>query len=275
MTGIVTRFAPSPTGLLHLGHAFSALKAWTLSRGHEGRFILRIEDIDTGRCRRDYNDAIYRDLGWLGLTWETPVRLQSEHLADYSAALERLKHRDLVYPCFCTRRDIAAAANAPHGPDGPIYPGTCRNLDEEKRQNLMRSGRYAWRLDVKKSCQTTGALEWSDAYAGRVTATPQQLGDVVIARKDLGTSYHLAVTVDDALQGITDIVRGKDLFDSTHIHRLLQALLGLPTPRYHHHALILDGAGEKLSKRNDAQTLESLREAGRSAAEIREMLGFA
>lgn len=275
MTGIVTRFAPSPTGLLHLGHAYSALKAHAFARQHDGRFVLRIEDIDSGRCRPEYIEAIYRDLDWLGLAWEQPVRRQSEHLADYDAALDQLKQRGLVYPCFCTRRDIDAATSAPHGPDGPLYPGTCRNLDAEKRLNLMKTERYAWRLDVTKSCKTTGALDWQDADAGQVRADPQALGDVVIARKDLGTSYHLAVTVDDALQGISDIVRGEDLFAATHIHRLLQALLGLPTPHYHHHPLLLDATGARLSKRNSSQTIASLRDAGSSAAEIRQRLGFA
>jgi glutamyl-Q tRNA(Asp) synthetase len=266
----VTRFAPSPTGRLHLGHAYSALKAHDFARARGGRFLLRIEDIDQGRSREAFVNAIVEDLAWLGLDWERPIRRQSEHLADYAAALDRLQSMGLVYPCFCTRADIAAAASAPHGEDGPIYPGTCRGLSGSARAT---NAPHAWRLDVAKSCETTGPLTWSD-HGNTIAANPRRLGDVVVARKDAGTSYHLAVVVDDALQGVTDVVRGEDLFHATHVHRLLQALLGLPTPRYHHHRLLVGPDGRRLAKRDDAVTLAALRAAGDTPAAIRARLGI-
>jgi glutamyl-Q tRNA(Asp) synthetase len=202
------------------------------------------------------------------------VRRQSEHLGDYRAALDRLVGLGLAYPCFCTRADIAAAASAPHAGEA-LYPGTCRRLGDAERAARMATTRHAWRLDVEKSCQTTGPLDWIDADGGRVAAAPQRLGDAVIARKDAGASYHLAVVVDDALQGVTDVVRGEDLFEATHLHRLLQALLGLVAPRYHHHPLLLGDDGKRLAKRDRAQTLAAIRASGTTAEEVRRRLGFA
>jgi glutamyl-Q tRNA(Asp) synthetase len=272
----VTRFAPSPTGLLHLGHARSALVGWQAAQESGGRFLLRIEDIDVGRCREEFVSAIFEDLTWLGLTWKQPVRRQSQHFADYRAALDMLQQRGLIYPCFCTRADIAAASSAPHGPEGVIYPGTCRHLREDERQRRIEAGEaYALRLDAGKALALTGPLTWRDDQAGKVPADPLSLGDVVLARKDTPTSYHLSVTVDDHLQGITLVTRGVDLFHATHIHRLLQALLGYETPRYRHHALIVDSQGRRLAKRDRAMTLQALREQGFSPDEIRAQAGFA
>jgi glutamyl-Q tRNA(Asp) synthetase len=270
---VVTRFAPSPTGRLHLGHAFSSLTAFRFAEAHGGRFLLRIEDIDTGRCRAEFTDGIFEDLAWLGLAWETPVRRQSEHMADYAAALARLQALEVVYPCFCTRADIAAAATAPHGAQ-PLYPGTCRALDAETRARRMAEP-HAWRIDVIRATALAGPLSWHDATQGEIAATPEAEGDVVLARKDAGTSYHLSVTVDDALQGVTDVVRGEDLFSATHVHRLLQALLGLPTPHYHHHALLMGRDGKRLAKRDRAETLAELRARGVSSQAIKHQLGFA
>ncbi|MGH6931002.1 MAG: tRNA glutamyl-Q(34) synthetase GluQRS [Dongiaceae bacterium] len=272
---IVTRFAPSPTGHLHLGHAASALTGWTLARAGAGRFLLRIEDIDRARCRPEYESAILEDLAWLGLEWETPVRRQSEHMTDYRAALARLDQLALLYPCFCTRKDIAAATSAPHGPDGPIYPGTCRGLAADEQLARIAAGRsYAMRLDVAKAAALTGPLAWHERGQGKVAVNPGLFSDVVLARKDIAASYHLAVTVDDDLQGVTLVTRGQDLFEATHIHRLLQALLGLAEPEYHHHALLADDRGRRLAKRDDARSLRALRDAGHSPAEIRAMAGF-
>lgn len=279
-TDFVTRFAPSPTGLLHKGHAFSALMAYRAAKQANGRFLLRIEDIDQGRCRPEFVDAITQDLSWLGLKWEQPVRIQSEHFADYQTALQSLKNMGVVYPCFCTRREIQAeiakSPTAPHGPDGPLYPGTCRSLTSEVRQTRLEAGdTHAWRLDLLKALEQTGHdLSWHDEEEGEVRALPEELGDVVLARKDTPTSYHLAVVVDDALQGVTDIVRGVDLFHATHIHVVLQKLLGLPTPRYHHHKLLTDERGVRFAKRDKAATLKALRESGVSAETVTEELGF-
>lgn len=275
----VTRFAPSPTGHLHLGHAHSALFGWHAARAAQGRFLLRIEDIDPQRCRPEFVDDLLEDLAWLGLSWETPVRRQSEHLDDYRAALDRLRALGLVYPCFCTRKDIAAeiarAGHAPHGPDGPLYPGTCRTLPAPEREERMAAGHaYAWRLDVAAAMRRTGPLHWFDRGRGRQQATPGILGDVVLARKDTPTSYHLSVTVDDDLQGVTLVTRGEDLFFATHLHRLLQALLDLHVPEWHHHGLLTNERGERLAKRDRAQTLRSLREAGVGPAEVRALAGF-
>ncbi|MFN4282181.1 MAG: tRNA glutamyl-Q(34) synthetase GluQRS [Alphaproteobacteria bacterium] len=277
----VTRFAPSPTGLLHLGHAHSALFAWTAARAAGGRFLLRIEDIDGGRSRPEFEAALYEDLAWLGLSWPQPVRRQSEHLADYRVALDKLAARELLYPCFCTRRDIAdeiaRAGEAPHvGPDGPVYPGICRHLSAPEREARIAAGEpYALRLNMAKALARTGSLRWHDRGKGEVVATPELFGDVVLARKDIATSYHLSVTVDDALQGVTLVTRGEDLFAATHIHCLLQALLDLPTPAYHHHGLIADETGRRLAKRDDARSIRSYKEAGHSAREVRAMAGFA
>lgn len=270
---IVSRFAPSPTGRLHLGHAFSAWLAHGFARAAGGRFLLRIEDIDPGRCRPEFVAGIETDLAWLGLTWDGPVRHQSEHLAAYAAALDRLKVDGLVYPCFCTRKaiaeEIAASGAAPHGPDGPIYPGTCRRLTAAERAARIGTEPHAWRLDMAAATARIGPLTWHDAHAGTVAADPAAFGDVVLARKDAPTSYHLAVVHDDAQQGVTDVVRGEDLFAATHVHRLLQALLDLPTPRYHHHPLIRDAAGRRLAKRDAAATLADLRASGVEPHEIR------
>jgi glutamyl-Q tRNA(Asp) synthetase len=272
---IVTRFAPSPTGLLHLGHAASALTGWTMARRAAGRFLLRIEDIDRTRCRHEFETAISEDLAWLGLSWEQPVRRQSEHLADYRAALARLDGMGLLYPCFCTRKDIAAATSAPHGPDGPVYPGTCRGLGrDEQSARIAANLPHAMRLDVTRAAALVGPLTWIERESGPITVTPGLFGDVVLARSDIATSYHLAVTVDDDLQGITLITRGRDLFEATHLHRLLQALLGLAVPEYHHHRLLTDERGRRLAKRDNARSLQTLRQAGHAPAEVRAMAGF-
>lgn len=261
-----TRFAPSPTGLLHLGHAYSAVLAHDFARTRGGMFMLRIEDIDPGRSRAEHVDAIIEDLGWLGLEWDGELLFQSERLPLYQAALDRLRQAGLLYPCFCTRAEIAAeiaaSAAAPHGPDGPVYPGTCRTLSPSERYRLLEEKPHAWRLDMAEAlAAVSGALTWCD-HGEDIVAEPGRFGDVVLARKDAPASYHLAVTVDDAAQGVTDIVRGKDLFASTHVHRLLQALLGLPAPHYHHHDLIAGSGGERLAKRNGAPTIALLRAAG-------------
>lgn len=278
--GAVSRFAPSPTGYLHLGHAYAALVAHGLARGPGGRFVLRIEDIDRGRCRPQFEAAIYEDLAWLGVRWETPVRRQSEHLDDYAAALSALDAAGLVYPCFCTRREIAAeiarSARAPHGPEGPVYPGTCRALPEREVARRRRGGApFTLRLDMARAARQAGALSWTDLDRGEVAARPEAFGDVVLARKDAPASYHLAVAVDDHLQGIEVVSRGADLFAATHVHRLLQALLGYRTPRYLHHRLVADAAGRRLAKRHDGSRLRALREAGRTPGEVRAMAGFA
>jgi glutamyl-Q tRNA(Asp) synthetase len=259
---IHTRFAPSPTGRLHLGHAWSALQAHDFARAAGGRFSLRIEDIDGTRSRPEHVEAILRDLEWLGLGWDG-MTFQSQRLALYQEALDRLRDMGLLYPCFCTRADIAASLSAPHGSEGALYPGTCRGL---AAPDLTRP--HSWRLDVAKAMATTPlpqgetGLYWHDAFAGWIRADPLSHGDVVLARKDAPASYHLAVTVDDAAQGISHVVRGRDLFEATHVHRLLQALLGLPTPEYRHHPLLTGPDGERLAKRHGAPTLEAMRLAG-------------
>ena len=236
----ITRFAPSPNGPLHLGHAFSAIVSHDLARERNGRLLLRIEDIDGRRSRPELADDFRADLAWLGLEW-TEVPTQSTRLARYRDAAERLRAMDLLYPCTCTRAEIAAAATA-HGPEGAIYPGTCRG-------RAVDPGSAAWRLDVARAIAHTGPLEWRDAIAGTLQARPDLLGDVVLMRKDAPASYHLAVTLDDADDGVTLVTRGRDLFAATHVHRLLQALLGLPVPRWHHHPLLVDAGGGKLAKR--------------------------
>lgn len=259
----ISRFAPSPTGRLHLGHAFSAIRAHDLARESGGRFLLRIEDIDPGRTREAFVAGIEEDLRWLGLAWDGPVLRQSTRIDAYRAALGALGAAGLLYPCFCTRADIAAAASAPHGTDSHgAYPGTCRWLPATERAQRMASEPFAWRLDLTRAIAMAGPSSWHDAVMGDVDTAPQPFGDVVLARKDAPAAYHLAVTVDDAWQGVTDVVRGMDLFEATHIHRLLQALLGLPTPRYHHHPLLTDAKGRRLAKRTGAPTLADLRAAG-------------
>jgi glutamyl-Q tRNA(Asp) synthetase len=277
---IVTRFAPSPTGYLHLGHAHSALLAWRRAREAGGRFLVRLEDIDATRCRAEFADAALADLAWLGVDWDGEVRRQSAHFADYRRALDRLEGLGLVYPCFCTRAaiqaEIARAGSAPHGPEGPLYPGTCRGrAADERRRHIAAGEAFALRLDVRRALAAIGELDWVDEQAGRIRANPASHGDVVLARKEMPTSYHIAVTVDDALQGVTLVTRGEDLFTATHIHRLLQALLGLPVPEYHHHKLLTDASGRRYAKRDRALTLRALREAGRTPAEVRAMAGFA
>lgn len=259
----VTRFAPSPTGRLHLGHAYSALLAHDFARARDGAFLLRIEDIDPGRARAEHVDAIFGDLIWLGLEWDGEIVYQSERLSLYADALDRLKGAGLVYPCFCTRADIAASASAPHGPGGAVYPGTCRGL-----AGPDLSLPHAWRLDMAAALASVATpLAWIDNGV-EVIAEPAAFGDVVLARKDAPASYHLAVTVDDAAQGVTDIVRGRDLFAATHVHRLLQALLGLPVPVYHHHALLTDAQGRRLAKRHGAPAIADLRTGGADPAEL-------
>ena len=277
---IVTRFAPSPTGRLHLGHAYAALFAARAARAVGGRFLLRIEDIDRTRARAAFEDAIFEDLAWLGLAWETPVRRQSEHMADYAAALARLDALGLVYPCFCTRaeiaREITSAAAAPHGGEASLYPGTCRLLAPDERSARRAAGeRYALRLDMAAAVARAGPLHWHDRGRGKMRVAAERHGDVVLARKELGTSYHLAVTVDDAIQGVTLVTRGEDLLGATDVHRLLQALLGLAVPDYRHHPLLCDAHGQRLAKRAGAATLAALRAAGASAGEVRARIGFA
>jgi glutamyl-Q tRNA(Asp) synthetase len=279
MNGWVTRFAPSPTGELHLGHVYAAWVAWSAARTSGGRFLLRLEDIDTQRCRPEYAAAIKADLAWLGLQWDGDVCCQSARFALYRQALDRLETKGLIYPCFCTRADIRreteAAAHAPHGPDGPLYPGTCRPLSPAARAGKIAAGMpYAIRLDVMTAlAQAERPLRWRDLEQGEQVAEPALFGDVILARKDAPVSYHLAVTVDDAAQGVTLVTRGDDLFAATHIQRLLQFLLGLSTPSYHHHRLVLGPDGQRLAKRDRAMTVGALREAGHGPADVLAMAG--
>ena len=273
----VTRFAPSPTGYLHLGHAYSALTAFDAARAAGGRFLLRIEDIDQGRARPAFEAAIYEDLAWLGLKWEEPVRRQSEHMAAYEAALETLIERNLVYRCFRTRREIAEAiASAPHGHAEEAFRGEALPAPEEQAK-LEAGEPFAWRLSLKKARAALGpayfALVFEDEN-GPVRAEPEKHGDVVLARKDFATSYHLASVWDDALQGVTHVIRGEDLRDAAHLHVLLQKLLALPQPVYRHHRLILDEDGKRLAKRDEAVTLRALRESGKSPADVRALVGL-
>jgi glutamyl-Q tRNA(Asp) synthetase len=285
----VFRFAPSPNGFLHLGHARSALLNFDAARRGGGRFLLRIEDIDATRCRPEFEAAVYEDLGWLGITWETPVRRQSDHLADYRAALDRLAALELLYPSFESRAEIAALVNAretggiwPRDPDGaPLYPGAAKSLPASERERRLRSGApFALRLDMDAACKLAGDLTWTErgsgpnGETGAVVARPEIWGDVVLARKETPTSYHLSVVIDDALQGVTDVVRGHDLFWSTAVHRLLQKILDLPQPAYRHHDLIRDDAGKKLSKSSSSTGLRELRAGGMTAEEVRRLTGL-
>jgi len=285
----VFRFAPSPNGFLHLGHAYSALLNSNRARETGGRLLLRIEDIDTTRCRPDYETAIYEDLAWLGIAWETPARRQSDHLADYRAALEKLSALGLVYPAFESRAEIArliAAREAdgrwPRDPDGaPLYPGDAKSRSADERSRLIASGApYALRLDMAAACRHAAGLSWNelgegpDGEHGPVAARPEAWGDVILARKETRTSYHLSVVVDDALQGVSEIVRGQDLFHATAVHRLLQVLLGLPEPIYRHHRLICDGEGRKLSKSSRSTGLRELHAAGITPAGVRQLVGL-
>jgi glutamyl-Q tRNA(Asp) synthetase len=286
----VFRFAPSPNGYLHLGHAYSALLNFEAARQTGGRLLLRIEDIDPVRCKPEFEAAIYQDLDWLGIDWEEPVRRQSRQLADYRNALDKLAAEGLVYPSFESRAEIAKLvaqreANAPwpRDPDGaPLYPGVAKLLSSDERVRLLGSDvPYALRLDMAAACARAGGLDWvehgegPDGETGLVTARPQAWGDVILARKETPTSYHLSVVIDDALQGVTEVVRGRDLFWSTSVHRLLQRLLGLPQPAYRHHRLILDGAGQKLAKSTQATGLRELRAGGATPADIRRLVGLA
>ena len=261
---IRTRFAPSPNGALHLGHAYAAIVAHDLARGAGGEFLLRIEDIDGARSRADLVPEILADLEWLGLEWDGAVVFQSDRLASYAAAGERLKALGVLYPCTCTRAEVAAAATS-RGPDGPVYPGTCRGRSDAPAD-------AAWRLDVGKAAALAGPLTWADELAGIQISTPEQFGDVVLLRKDAPASYHLAATLDDAADGITLVTRGRDLFAASHIHRLLQALLGLPVPTWHHHPLLVEADGRKLAKRRGSPALADLRRAGTDGLALAEDL---
>ena len=277
---MITRFAPSPTGLLHLGHAFSALTAFSIAHRARGTFLLRIEDIDTARCTPEFEQQIFRDLSWLGLEWSEPVMRQSQRQPVYDAALKSLKDRGLIYACTCTRGDIRAALSAPQeGPDGvalvaPVYPGTCRHRTRPFRGAALR-------LNLERALAQTGPIaftEYGDQHAGHHQFSADMLlkthGDIVLARRDLGTSYHISVCIDDAHQGVTDVVRGVDLFAATALHVVLQRLLELPAPRYHHHRLIRDGRGQRLAKRDDARALAHYRQMGKSPGDIRAILGL-
>jgi len=264
----ITRFAPSPTGRLHLGHAASALFAHGRARADGGRFLLRLEDIDPARCRPEYAAAVLDDLAWLGLSWDGKVRVQSGHLAEYRAVLDTLDQRGLLYPCFCTRGDIARAANAPHGPEGVIYPGTCRRISAQDRERRLAAGQpHAVRLDMKRAFALTGPLSYVESGV-RTPCDPGRSGDVVLARRDAPASYYLCATHDDAVQGVTLVTRGEDLREATAIHRLLQSLMGWPEPAYVHHAMLTDPTGRRLAKRDNAASLATLRAEGASPADI-------
>jgi glutamyl-Q tRNA(Asp) synthetase len=275
-----TRFAPSPTGRLHLGHALAARVAHDLARQQPGgRFLLRFEDIDATRVRDHFYQEIETDLKWLGLTWDEEPLRQTSRTAAYEAALDQLRQQDLVYPCFCTRREIqeewARMTSAPHGPEGLLYPTTCQRLSPSEQQDRLDAGQaHAWRLDAHKAAAMAGSLTFLDLRFGTVTVDPELLGHVVLARKDIGTAYHLAVVVDDAFQRITHVTRGEDLLPSTHVHRLLQALLGLPEPVYLHHPLVLDEYGRRLAKRSDSLAISTLRESGSTVQEVWEKSGW-
>ncbi|MGZ0188194.1 MAG: tRNA glutamyl-Q(34) synthetase GluQRS [Alphaproteobacteria bacterium] len=271
---IITRFAPSPTGRLHLGSVYAALYAHDAAREADGRFLLRIEDIDQGRARPEFEAGILEDLKWLGLDWDGPVLRQSERGNVHQAALQSLKAQNLVYPCFCTRREIAEeianAGAAPHGPEGPVYPGTCRVLsDGSVRDRLEAGDAYALRLNVGKAAKLSGSFEWHDRQRGFVHAQPTRFGDIVLARKDAPAAYHLAVVVDDAASNVTLVTRGEDLFEATDVQVLLQRLLGLPTPAYAHHGLALGADGKRLAKRDRAATIAALRAEGHTPDAVR------
>ena len=272
---IVTRFAPSPTGTLHLGHAFSALFAWRHAREAGGRFLLRLEDIDASRCRPEFAAAILEELAWLGLDWDGEVRVQSQHLPDYRVALDQLAARGLLYPCFCTRADIQQSASAPHTPDGaPLYPGTCRTLSADERATRIAAGiPYAQRLDMQRALACVHSpLTFEECGEGLLPCHPERFGDVVLARKDVPASYHLCVTHDDARQGVTLVTRGADLKTATVLHRLLQALMGWSVPRYAHHPVLTDSSGRRLAKRDRAVTLHDLRTSGQKPEDVRALI---
>ena len=277
---ITTRFAPSPTGHLHLGHAAAALFAWRAARAAGGRFLLRLEDIDPTRCRAEFADAILEDLAWLGLDWDGQMRVQSAHLPEYATTLATLRARGLLYPCFCTRaaiaRELADSANAPHAPDGaPLYPGTCRGRDPAEAAASVATGTpHAWRLDMARAVAAAGPLDWNEAGHGRIVADPASFGDIVLARRETPASYHLCVTHDDAAQAVTLVTRGEDLRPATAVHRLLQTLMGWPAPDYAHHRVLIGPDGKRLSKRDGAASLRGLRAAGLSPAQVRRMAEF-
>lgn len=286
---ICTRFAPSPTGLLHLGHACSALLAYDFACQSGGTFVLRIEDIDVSRCRPEFDAAILEDLAWLGLTWEEPVRRQAEHFAEYAQAVQTLGDMGLTYPCFCTRKEIAveieAAVTAPHGPDGAHYPGTCRGMSEDERREKLEAGvAFVTRLDAAKAAahlEEAGSLPLhfeelltlGSNETFKVEVDPLLFGDIVLARKDIPTSYHISVVFDDHLQCISHVIRGEDLREATHVHRVLQVLLGIDPPVYFHHPLIRDETGRRLAKRDKAMTLRALKETGALPEDIRARSG--
>ncbi|MGD1935343.1 MAG: tRNA glutamyl-Q(34) synthetase GluQRS [Candidatus Phaeomarinobacter sp.] len=286
-SSLATRFAPSPNGHLHAGHAFSALTAWDWAKANNARFLVRVEDTDRARARAEFEQSQLEDLAWLGLTWEQPVRRQSEHMTDYQRGLDRLTELGVIYPCFCTRKDIAEAPIAPHGPDGAVYPGTCRHLSRDVQETKKAEGTpFALRLDTARALEIAERLTGNrltfmehgtgpNGETGRLPADMSAIGDAVIARKDGVIAYHLAVVMDDAAQGITHIIRGQDLFFATPFHRLLQVLLDLLEPAYIHHRLILDDTGERMAKRRGSRTLRDLRDDGSSPADIRRMVGFA
>ncbi|MDB5688152.1 MAG: glutamyl-tRNA synthetase [Sphingomonas bacterium] len=273
---MITRFAPSPTGRLHLGHALSAVTAHDRARAAAGAFRLRIEDIDPARCRPEFARAIFDDLAWLGIGWDGPAVVQSMRLGAYAAALDRMIAAGLAYPCFCSRadiaREVAGSLSAPHGADGPLYPGTCRALPRRAAIARAATDPHSWRLDVAAAIRLTGPLAWHDERAGTVAADPVALGDIIVKGRDRPASYHLAVVVDDAEAGITLVVRGMDLFASTHVQRILQAVLGLPTPTYHHHRLIAGADGRRLAKRDAAAGIDRLRAAGVEGPALAESL---
>lgn len=287
----IVRFAPSPNGLLHVGHARSALLNWRFAKAHDGRFLLRIEDIDITRARPEFETAIFEDLGWLGLDWPAPIRRQSEHFDEYEAALGELRKLGLIYPAFLSRAETIARISEieatgrvwPRDPDGaPHYPGEDRTLSaSERAQRIAAGDPHAWRLDMQAVLNGLGSdLSWSEygsgpsGETGDIRAGPSAWGDVILARRDVPASYHLAVTLDDAIQNITDVIRGEDLFAATSVHRLLQHLLGLPAPRYHHHGLVRDGTGRKLSKSDGSTSIASLRQQGASREDILAQAGM-
>jgi glutamyl-Q tRNA(Asp) synthetase len=264
-----TRFAPSPTGHLHLGHAYAAKVAHDLARKHQGRFLLRHEDIDSSRVRREYYQQIEDDLLWLGLDWYGEPLRQSNRQHAYQEALEILKQKDLLYPCFCTRKDIQQSLSAPHGTTENIYPGLCRNIPEmESSQRIANGEAHAWRFDSNKAASIYGELSFNDLRFGTITVNPNANGDAILSRKDIGIAYHLAVVVDDAFQDITHVTRGDDLLESTHIHRQLQAVLGFPEPTYLHHPCICDETGKRLAKRDNAKSIRTLRDNGYSKMDV-------
>ncbi|MDO5451251.1 MAG: tRNA glutamyl-Q(34) synthetase GluQRS [Akkermansia sp.] len=277
---VVTRFAPSPSGPMHVGHLLAALEARRLADALGGSCVLRVEDIDARAQKPEWLALMYEDLAWLGLRFDGEVMVQTQRFGVYAAALEKLRGIGLLYPCFCTRTEIRAhvleSGRAPHATLGYLYPGTCKYLPPDEVQARLAAGQeHSWRLDMERVLDLVGCPEWHDSYRGTQRCVPTEYGDVVLARKEFPTSYHLAVVVDDAAQGVTDVTRGEDLFDATHIHRALQAVLGLPVPRYHHHTLLRDNAGKRLAKRDGARSLQSLRQSGFSPAQVMESLAAA